>query len=277
MQSPSPLRYPGGKAKLFPYINRIIQQNNLLGSTYIEPFAGGCGLAIGLLQKGLVGNIIINDYDYAIYAFWYSILENSEEFCERIREIEVTIEEWDIQKDIYLHQEEHTIFEVGFSTFFLNRTNRSGILNGGIIGGRAQQSKYTIDCRFNRKALIGKIERIAAMRERIQVFNLDVFEFIEDNLANLPINNTFVYFDPPYVKKGQQLYKNFFDFQDHTNLKESIVQLNHRWLTTYDHVDEIAILYEDFQQDIIDINYSAGTNKVGRELAIFSDNLIIPT
>lgn len=276
MQSLSPLRYPGGKTKLFPYMNKIIECNNLYNHTYIEPFAGGCGLAIALLQKNLVNNIIINDYDYAIYSFWYSILNETERFCNHIRQTEITVQQWDIQKDIYLHSNEHSIFDVGFATFFLNRTNRSGIINGGIIGGREQQGKYLIDCRFNKNLLIKKIKSIASMSNRIQVLNLDVFDLIENVIIDMPIDTTFIYFDPPYVKKGQQLYKNFFEFEDHINLKESIAQLRHKWLITYDNVKEIAQLYKNYNQNIININYSAGKNKIGTELSIFSNNLINP-
>lgn len=276
MQSPSPLRYPGGKTKLFPYVKKIINENNLQKSIYIEPFAGGCGLAISLLKKGLVNKIVINDYDYAIYSFWYSILNYTDEFCERIENIDVNLDQWDIQKNIYNHQDEHTILDVGFSTFFLNRTNRSGIINGGVIGGKAQDKKYKMDCRFNKHALISKIKEIATYSDFITVMNYDVFNLIDNVIYNMPIDNTFIYFDPPYVKKGKQLYKNYFEFQDHVNLRNSIINIRHKWLVTYDHTDEIAILYQRYNQDVIDINYSAGTNKMGQELAIYSNNLIMP-
>ena len=276
MQSPSPLRYPGGKTKLFPYINKIIQQNHLQNSTYVEPFAGGCGLAIALLKNNLVKEIVINDYYYAIYAFWYSVINYTNIFCDRINEIDVTLEQWDIQKDIYNHQDDHTIFEVGFATFFLNRTNRSGIINGGIIGGRAQNGNYLIDCRFNRAVLVSKIREISTYSDFITIMNYDVFDLINDVIINMPINNTFIYFDPPYVKKGKQLYQNYFEFQDHVDLRNSIMNIGHKWLTTYDHTDEIAVLYQQYQQDVININYSAGTNKLGQELAIYSNNLTMP-
>lgn len=277
MPSPSPLRYPGGKFKLYPYMEKIITQNELQHCTYIEPFAGGCGLALSLLQNNLVNRIIINDYDYAVYAFWYSIINHTEDFCNKINEVKVDIYEWDLQKEIYLNQNMHTIFDVGFSAFFLNRTNRSGIINGGIIGGRNQEGHYTIDCRFNKPALIKKIRRIATDADRIEIYNFDVLDLIDRVIIDLPVENTFIYFDPPYVKKGPKLYKNHFNFQDHVTLHNKIVNnLTHKWLITYDHIDEISILYQQYKQDVIDINYSAGTNKQGRELAIFCDDLLLP-
>lgn len=276
MKSLSPLRYPGGKTKLFPYMNKIIEYNHLNNATYVEPFAGGSGLALALLEQNIVSNIIINDYDYAIYAFWHSILNDKDEFCDRIREIDITVNQWDVQKGIYLNQDNNSLMDIAIATFFLNRTNRSGIINGGMIGGREQKGQYTIDCRFNKENLIKKIEKIYALSDRIQIYNLDVFELINNIIVRMPMNKTFIYFDPPYVNKGHQLYKNFFKFDDHVNLKEHIAQLHHKWLITYDYVDEIATLYKDYSQDIININYSAGTKKIGKELAIFSDNLLLP-
>lgn len=271
----SPLRYPGGKTKLYPYIKDIIQYNNLTSSIYIEPFAGGCGLALKLLMNNDVKSIILNDFDYAIYAFWYSILNDPDAFCEKIEGETINLEQWHLHKMIYNNQSEFSLFEVGFSTFFLNRTNRSGILNGGIIGGVEQKGKYTIDCRFNKEILIKKILQIKKYRDKIQLYNLDVVDFI-DNVINMK-NNVFTYFDPPYVKKGKQLYKNYFDFNNHDDLKRKIESnIKTPWLVTYDKHPEIGSLYKAYYQEEISINYSAGTNKRGKEIAIFSNNVKSP-
>ncbi|MDF2656362.1 MAG: methyltransferase [Bacillota bacterium] len=270
----SPLRYPGGKTKLYPYIKRIIELNNLEGCTYIEPFAGGSGLALKLLINKDVDHIIINDFDFAIYAFWYSILNETEEFCRKIKNESVDLDQWHYYKDVYVNQYQHNIFDVGYATFFLNRTNRSGIINGGVIGGFEQNGKYPIDCRFNRNVLIEKIKLIHQYRHKIDVLNLDAIDLIRNNIKNYDIDNTFVYLDPPYVKKGPELYQNFFTYQDHVDLYMSIYNnIACPWLVTYDVTDDMSELYSRFKQEIIDINYSAGTNKKGTELAIFSNNL----
>ena len=54
------------------------------------------------------------------------------------------------QKKIYAQGLEAGTLGLGFSTFFLNRTNHSGILNGGMIGGKAQTGDWKLDARFNR-------------------------------------------------------------------------------------------------------------------------------
>ena len=82
--NPSPLRYPGGKYKLYRYVSELVSENNC--SSYIEPFCGGSAVALELLLKGVVKNIIINDYDYTIFCFWDSVINRTSEFIELITE-----------------------------------------------------------------------------------------------------------------------------------------------------------------------------------------------
>ena len=178
IDTPSPLRYPGGKTILYKNIRNILEENNLIDGTYMEPFSGGAGLALKLLINNDVKRIVINDYDYAIYAFWHNVLFETEKFCRDIETIKVNLEEWEKQKEIYNNQNIYSLYEIGFATFFLNRTNRSGIIKGGPIGGRKQEGKYKINCRFNKPVLINKIKRIGQYSNKIKLYNYDVNEFI---------------------------------------------------------------------------------------------------
>lgn len=176
--NPSPLRYPGGKYKLYKYVVQLVQQNDC--TTYIEPFCGGAALALELLFDGVVKNIIINDYDYTIYCFWDSILNRTDEFIQKILSTDVNIEEWNRQKVIREQMNTYSGLEIGFSTFFLNRTNRSGIIDkAGPIGGMNQEGTYSIDCRFNKKKLIAQIEKIANNRDKIKLYNMEALDFID--------------------------------------------------------------------------------------------------
>lgn len=87
------------------------------------------------------------------------------------------MDEWKAHREVLRHPEDHTDFEVGFSTFYLNRTNRSGVLTGGVIGGLGQSGKWKIDARFPRNELITRIELIASLRESITLYNLDAESF----------------------------------------------------------------------------------------------------
>jgi DNA adenine methylase len=271
----SPLRYPGGKSKLFPYIREIIKQNNFFNHTYVEPFSGGASVGLGLLINEIVPQIIINDLDIHIYSFWKSILENTERFISDIENIKLDIETWDSMKLIYKSPHEYSIYEVGLSTFYLNRTNKSGILTGGIIGGREQTGKYKIDARFNRDTLINRILKISNYQDRISVLNLDVIDLV--NLIEDRGNPYFYYFDPPYYHKAKDLYLNHFQYSDHLELSEIIRSIEKNpFVLTYDNVKDIRQLYRDLYCDEFSLKYNAHNCTIGKEI-IYYKNLLVPS
>lgn len=272
----SPLRYPGGKAKLTGYIRQIIYENNLRGGVYIEPYVGGASVALGLLLSGDVDEIVINDKDKSIYAFWYSVINQSKDLCHMIRETEITVKEWERQKAVQSKKDNCSLLELGFSTFFLNRTNRSGILKGGIIGGRKQQGNYKIDARFNKEDLIQRIENIAEKKDSITLCNQDALDFLSYVKAKFK-ENSIIYLDPPYYVKGHGLYMNFYKDDDHRNIAEQIKSLTDlKWLMSYDNVDFINALYENYRKITFELNYSANNTGKGEEVMIFSNEIIIP-
>lgn len=276
MTYPSPLRYPGGKKKLTGFIKDVIECNDLLGGTYIEPFAGGASVALSLLFTEYVNNIVINDIDRSIYAFWHSVINSTEELCRLIRNTTVSVEEWDRQRAVQEHKGDCDVLELGFSTFFLNRTNRSGIVKGGIIGGREQTGKWKIDCRYNRADLIKRIEKVALYANRIELHNQDAIDFIN---AIRPVlgANVLIYFDPPYYNPGAALYANFYTPDDHRELSEFIKCLNCKWMLTYDYTPDIIELYRDSERRLLTLSYTAAQKIRGSEMIAFSDDFIIPT
>lgn len=272
MRSWSPLRYPGGKGKMYKDVVSILQMNDLIGSNYIEPFAGGAGVAIRLLLEEKVESIFINDYDRAIYAFWYSILYSTEDFIKKIENTEINIENWKVQKEIQKNKENVSLFELGFSTFYLNRTNRSGILKAGPIGGHSQNGDYKIDCRFNKGKLIELINTISSKKNRIHISNMDAKYFIEE----VDKNNTFFFIDPPYYHKGKDLYVNFYTHQDHVDLSNAINREldNQRYILTYDKCDEISMMYDFLEFNIVELTYTLESKRKANEI-LFYNNIMI--
>jgi len=274
MKSISPLRYPGGKAKIYNYIKNIIDTNELTGTTYIEPFAGGAGLALKLLHKGDVSSIILNDFDFSIYNFWSAVLYHSEDFIKKMVDTSVTIDEWKKQKEIYLKGANEFDLNFAFATFFLNRTNISGIIKGGAIGGLEQKGNYGIDARFNKADLVKRIQLIASISSKIQLYNMDGVEFIKTVLPEK--QKVFVNFDPPYVSKASGLYKNSFNEDDHIKLSKAIKACPDKWVLTYDVCPLIRDLYKDFENEYLDIVYTARTKCKAQEYIFFSKDIIIP-
>ncbi|EAA7153591.1 DNA adenine methylase [Salmonella enterica] len=273
----TPLRYPGGKGKLAYYLKGIIKHNSLLDCHYIEPFAGGAGVALELLMQEYVHKVTINDFDPAIYSFWHSILNNCEEFCEKIHQTEVSMNTWYEQKEILSANSYDDLLSLGFAAFFMNRTNRSGILNAGVIGGKAQAGKWKLDVRFNKEDLVNRIKRIAAYKDRITIQNKDTLDLLID-LSIKSHENTLMYLDPPYYVKGQELYRNFYEHQDHVDIKNQLLKMPIlHWIATYDNTEQIKDIYKGQTIIDFDLQYSAQSKRVGSEVIIFSKNLKIPS
>lgn len=273
----SPLRYPGGKGKVSNYFKELFVTNGLCDGTYVEPYAGGASVALSLLFSEYASRIVINDKDRSIYAFWHSVLYNTEQLSRLINDCKINFRNWETQRSIQKKKSDFDLVTLGFSTFFLNRVNRSGIIMAGIIGGKEQNGKWKMDARFNKKDLISRIQRIASYSDRIDLHNKDAALLINKVEPNLP-HRSFLYLDPPYYNKGSVLYMNHYQNDDHARISESMSAPKHRkWVVSYDDVEPIRKLYTNFRQVHYSISYSASqkTNK-GDEIMIYSDGLLIP-
>lgn len=271
----SPLRYPGGKSCLKPLVAKIISDNRMERFHYAEPYAGGGGLALSLLYEGYVSNIHINDIDPSIWSFWKATLDHTDDFTRLIETATVDVEEWRKQKQIQMEEDFSDPVKLGFAAFFLNRTNRSGIIKGaGVIGGLKQEGDYKIDCRFNREDLVRRIRRINKYRSQIHLTRKDAVKFMKKS-GKLP-EHTFFCIDPPYFNKGSSLYTSFYDPDDHADVAQAVMELERPWIVTYDNADEIRSLYKQRRQFSFDINYSVQTKRIGTELLIASKGLRMP-
>ena len=272
----SPLRYPGGKTQLSRFVMQLLELNKLDNIVYAEPFAGGFGAGLDLLFNNKVKSVIINDYDIAIYSIWYAILHEAKRLIEDIKKTEINIGEWNKQKAIYnqVLEEKKYSYELAFATYFLNRTNRSGIITGGPIGGKNQSSRYKLDCRFNKNDLIDKIIKISKYKDRIQLYNLEANVLIEKIILNYRPNEIFVFFDPPYYEQGKNLYTNFFNHADHVKLQKTINCLSdYYWILTYDNREEIISIYNNYDKYLYSINYYASNVRKAKEILIHSDKV----
>lgn len=271
----SPLRYPGGKAKLFPFFAELIRANDLYGIEYCEPYAGGAGLAIKLLTGGFVSRISINDIDESIYAFWVSALFDTERFCKLIDRTPITIDQWFRQQEIWENGDTGNMLALGFAAFFLNRTNRSGIIEGaGPIGGYEQRGKWKLDARLIKRKQIENLRALQRFSGQIELSNDDASVFLKKALG---VENSLVYLDPPYFVKGRKLYKNFYQPDDHIKIADALeLKRKTRWVVSYDDVPEIRRAYSSFSPITYLLNYSAGEKSVGAEVIFLSDAITAP-
>ncbi|MFV1538834.1 DNA adenine methylase [Phaeobacter sp. JH204B] len=272
----SPLRYPGGKSCLFKVMKDILRENDLLHRTYAEPYAGGAGLALALLFDGAAREVHLNDLDASIWSFWHSALEETDALIDRILNADLSIQEWKHQREIYRERDFSDPLKLGFATFYLNRTNRSGIIaQGGVIGGLAQKGNYLMDCRFNKIDLVERIQRVAAYKDEIHLHRLDALDFLKRAKSLLPAK-ALLCVDPPYFNKGSQLYTSFYRPDDHAALAKVIQRLDIPWVVTYDNAEEIRNLYADSRLHSFDLQYSVQTKRLGNELLIAPSHLQLP-
>ena len=274
--SNTPLRYPGGKGKLTNFVKRVFEENGLLDGHYVEPYAGGCGIAVNLLLQDYASCVHLNDINMkAVYAFWHSVINSTDDLCKKITDTRVSMTQWRKQWKIHRQPDEHSLLDLGFSTFFMNRTNRSGILTGGVIGGKEQTGKWKINARYNKKVLCDRIEKIALYRTRIRLYNLDAAALIAGVIPSLP-KKSLVYLDPPYYVKSERLYRNLYDHADHAAISKLVKQsISVPWIVSYDYAPEILAMYKGGCKSIVyGMNYSAGTNRYeGSEAMFFSPKL----
>jgi DNA adenine methylase len=273
----TPLRYPGGKGKLAAYVKEVIRANKLYDGEYVEPYAGGAAIGFELLFQEYVSKIHINDLSQPVYSFWKSALNDTEELCRLIKNTRLSVASWDRQKRIFANPRDHSYVELGFATFFLNRTNRSGILNGGIIGGRDQRGPWKIDARYNADELAFRIESIAKMRQKVRLTRSDALALLRHGLSKWP-KKTLIYLDPPYYEQGRELYYDYYTQNDHADLARFVADrmLNKFWIVSYDNVAPIKKLYADFRRVVYNVGYTAREQRTGKEVMFFSPKLSVP-
>lgn len=271
----SPLRYPGGKRKMAPYLQSLFEQNGLCDGHYVEPYAGGAAVALSLLLQEYASHIHINDADEAIYAFWHAVLFETEEFCRRVHNVSLTIENWQRQHEI-LKDSKRIVepnIELALAVFVLNRTCRSGIITAGPIGGKEQAGKWKLDVRFNKPELIERIEKIARVQSRISLYCADAGQLISTLRKELP-KKTLIYVDPPYYVKGSSLYRDYYGHDDHVDIERTLRSVTRqKWVVTYDNVPAIREIYAAYNQRAYGLSYTVQEKTMGEELIIYGPGL----
>jgi DNA adenine methylase len=271
----SPLRYPGGKAKVANFVKLILMENNLVGCRYVEPYAGGASVALSLLFEDWVETVHMNDLNAGVHAFWQSVLHETDKLCGLVLDTPLDVEQWRYQRE-KAFAFGSTQLERGFATFYLNRTNRSGIIAGGVIGGLDQTGPWKMDARYSRDELIRRIRKVARFRSRITVTCNDTALLLAEAAAQADPGVALYFLDPPYYVKGKGLYDNFYKHEDHVLIHDAVLALNQPWIVSYDAAPEILGIWADRQPLDYSLAYSASSRQDGQEVMFLSPELVVP-
>lgn len=248
-------------------LGELRRLNGLGDRAIAEPFAGGAGASLSLLYREETHRIHINDADPAIHDFWWTLVNRRQPFLDMLSRTRVSMAEWRRQRDIYRSGGYVSRLRRGFSAFYLNRCNRSGIImNGGPIGGIAQTGKWKLGARFNKQNLRQRCEKVGEYHQRIRVTGHDGLAVIEE----LDPKSTFFIIDPPYFEKGRTLYLNALDAKYHETLAASLKAMSDAaWILTYDDCPEIRRMYRGWASiRRFSLRYVAAERRVGKELFI---------
>ena len=271
----SPLRYPGGKARFVPLLRSLLEQSNSTLTTYVEPFAGGAGAALGLLKENVVDRVVINDIDCRVAAFWRAITSQTDAFVDRMHQVPVNIDSWHRQRAIVLAGSKDDL-KLGFAAFFLNRTNRSGILGARPIGGLNQTGNWKLDCRFDKEKMVERIRGVAKYANRIDVRQEDASVLLDD--PEFAADDVFLYLDPPYLQKSGGLYLDTLSWDDHKDLAAKLNRRDSNWLLTYDcDARVVENLYPERRYGELSLRHAAAATHVGEEYVLIADGLELPT
>ena len=248
--------------------------NGLAGGHYLEPYAGGAAVALELLFTGCASHIHINDLDSAIYDFWITVTQQPEKILKLLSDTPINMEQWLHWRSVLRGEIQVTQEERGFATLYLNRTNHSGIIKAGVIGGLKQNGAYKLDARFKKDVIAKRIERIALHANSISVHNKDAYALLQDSHSFLP-KNSLIYLDPPYYIKGKSLYRNYYEHEGHEEIANFLQDpsFDLHWVVSYDNVQEVEQMYHLSKALSYGLSYTAQKKYIGSEIMFFSRNL----
>ena len=269
MKLTNPLRYPGSKASFSSSVGAFVTACGYTGFEIVEPFAGSASVSIDLVSSGICSKATLIERDPLLYAFWHAVFFDTQRLCNKIKELSVNLATWHELRPLLTIKspDEHELLDLAVAGLFFNRTNFSGVLHAGPIGGQQQKSAYKINCRFNKDDLIVRIRAISKLKDRVAVIFSDALEYLE-NQKSLNNLNRFYYIDPPYFVQGEKLYRYSFELPQHKQLAKVLRELKAPWLLSYDKHAVIEMLYERYVSSGFEFKYSSKTRKVEREFLV---------
>jgi len=211
------LKWVGGKQSQLSHI--IPQIMNSGRKIYLEPFLGGGSVMMSLIQKGFIGQIIVNDLNPELINLWVCVKEQPENLIQEVQ----NYHEIDEKTYIDLRREYNTIdTSVHKSALFLilNKSCYKGIFR---VNRRGQFNVPYGHNHINPQCWdFDELRQVSKQIQNVVFENYDYKVFIKKNLTQP--DNTIIYLDPPYFEQFQQYTKTPFDYDSFNEYLENLVK-----------------------------------------------------
>lgn len=273
----SPLRYPGGKSRIWEHLAAQYTQaplGELDAEIWFEPFAGGLGAGLKMLQESIIGELWFCEANRGLGALWGELVANPTALIDTVSSLpeRMSLDVYQEALAVLAAPDSYPQLQVAVAALVVNRCSRSGMVTPttGPIGGKQQDGKYRVGDRWNLPRTISTLEKLAPLTRYMRFVGPDGISA----LAGLPnsgfAEEVFVFADPPYVGAGQRLYQHGLDESGHRALADALHDLDEtHWVLAYDEAPLVRELYEGLHIQEYTLHHTANRSKSGAELLIY--------
>lgn len=260
-------RYLGAKTRAKDLIINHFP-NNYRNMKYVEVFGGS---AIILYYKPRSKMEIYNDYDEGVSSIFWCLVNEYEKFAFRLMYAQYSDHLFKWFKDP--EYKASTRLDKAVQTLYLTEFAFSG-KQGETLGRTPSYEHY-----HKNKYLLYRRNTFEKWRKRFKNVQIYADDF-ETLIKRVDEDNTFMYLDPPYwiATKGKTHYNINFSEEDHTRLRDTLIDTKSKWLISYDNVPEIHDLYSVMDVTIKEVswNYTAARSQHKKYTELLIANYSLP-
>lgn len=228
--------YPGNKARMASQIIELFPDHHC----YVEPFGGAASI---LFSKPRSSVEVYNDINDDIVTFFQVFRDEREALVEYLESMPYSESLYEEIARQWFDEEDRPKDMIEYAArFFFLRYSQFGSGLGWERGFRSMAHRSAAS------QFVQGVDRLTEFRDRLRDVNIHCSDYrrIVDKYDS---EDTFFYFDPPYLGPGDDLYQTNEEGFDHEEFVERVAELDSRWLLSYGDVPDGLEEYYTIQQE----------------------------